>query len=74
MRQDQQSEPGEANRGSYDERLEDRVPFLARLEGDDRAALLELGRELGFAPRVALLHQHEPSSHVLLPGPGMDRR
>ncbi|MFE9772387.1 Crp/Fnr family transcriptional regulator [Streptomyces sp. NPDC005931] len=45
--------------------LEDRVPFLARLESQDRTALLSLGRELRFAPRVALLHQSEPSAHVL---------
>ncbi|MGC2997554.1 Crp/Fnr family transcriptional regulator [Streptomyces sp. G35A] len=45
--------------------LEDRVPFLARLEGPDRTTLLSLGRELRFAPRVILLHQREPSSHVL---------
>lgn len=45
--------------------LDDRVPFLARLETEDRAALLALGRTLDFAPRMVLLHQHEPSSHVL---------
>jgi CRP-like cAMP-binding protein len=45
--------------------LDDRVPFLARLEQEDRSALLGLGHELDFAPRIALLHQHEPSSHVL---------
>ncbi|MFD2691432.1 Crp/Fnr family transcriptional regulator [Streptomyces phyllanthi] len=45
--------------------LDDRVPFLARLESEDRLGLLGLGRELDFAPRVTLLHQHEPSSHVL---------
>ncbi|MFC8920249.1 Crp/Fnr family transcriptional regulator [Streptomyces sp. NPDC047821] len=45
--------------------LDDRVPFLARLEKEDRQALLALGRELRFAPRMVLLHQHEPSSHVL---------
>ncbi|MEV5316237.1 Crp/Fnr family transcriptional regulator [Streptomyces sp. NPDC052687] len=45
--------------------LDDRVPFLARLESEDRTALLSLGRELVFAPRVILLHQREPSSHVL---------
>ncbi|MFI1103083.1 Crp/Fnr family transcriptional regulator [Streptomyces melanogenes] len=46
--------------------LDDRVPFLARLEKEDRAALLALGRELSFASRAPLIHQHEPSSHVLL--------
>ncbi|MEV6959059.1 Crp/Fnr family transcriptional regulator [Streptomyces sp. NPDC051207] len=45
--------------------LEDRVPFLARLESPDRTALLSLGRELNFAARVVLLHQSEPSAHVL---------
>ncbi len=48
-----------------DEGLDDRVPFLARLEKADRAALLGLGHELSFAPRVVLIHQSEPSSHVL---------
>ncbi|MFD5120750.1 Crp/Fnr family transcriptional regulator [Streptomyces sp. NPDC058385] len=45
--------------------LDDRVPFLARLESADRSILLALGRELSFSPRIELLHQHEPSSHVL---------
>ncbi|MEU9210749.1 Crp/Fnr family transcriptional regulator [Streptomyces sp. NPDC048415] len=49
-----------------DEGLDDRVPFLARLESGDRAALLALGRELSFTPRMVLLHQSEPSSHVLI--------
>ncbi|MEU8503608.1 Crp/Fnr family transcriptional regulator [Streptomyces brevispora] len=46
--------------------LDDRVPFLARLEREDRAALLAIGRELSFAHRSPLLQQYEPSSHVLL--------
>ncbi|MEO3974244.1 Crp/Fnr family transcriptional regulator [Streptomyces sp. CAU 1734] len=46
--------------------LDDRVPFLARLESEDRSALLALGSRLDFAPRVVVLHQHEPSSHVLI--------
>lgn len=46
--------------------LDDRVPFLARLETEERSTLLGLGHELAFEPRVRLLHQHEPSSHVLL--------
>ncbi len=29
------------------------------------AALLDLGHELSYAPRTVLLHQSEPSSHVL---------
>lgn len=49
-----------------DEGLDDRVPFLARLESEDRSALLSLGHELSFAPRMVLLHQSEPSSHVLI--------
>ncbi|AXI88220.1 transcriptional regulator [Streptomyces sp. ETH9427] len=54
-----------ASYGPDDGGLEDRVPFLARLENEERTALLGLGRELRFAPRVVLLHQREPSSHVL---------
>lgn len=46
--------------------LDDRVPFLARLEREDRSALLALGSTLPFAARATLIHQHEPSSHVLL--------
>ena len=46
--------------------LDDRVPFLARLERADRTALLSLGRALRFGTRSALIHQQEPSSHVLL--------
>ncbi|MFD9001221.1 Crp/Fnr family transcriptional regulator [Streptomyces sp. NPDC059582] len=45
--------------------LDDRVPFLARLESEDRSALLALGRSLDFTPRMVLVRQHEPSSHVL---------
>ncbi|MEU3060022.1 Crp/Fnr family transcriptional regulator [Streptomyces subrutilus] len=46
--------------------LDDRVPFLARLEDADGDALRSLGRELVYAPRTPLLHQHEPTAHVLL--------
>lgn len=46
--------------------LDDRVPFLARLERADRTALLALGGVLRFGTRSALIHQQEPSSHVLL--------
>ena len=49
-----------------DESLDDRVPFLARLESEDRSALLSLGRELSFTTRTVLLRQSEPSSHVLI--------
>lgn len=48
-----------------DDGLDDRVPFLARLEKADRATLLALGHELDFPPRGVLLRQREPSSHVL---------
>lgn len=46
--------------------LDDRVPFLARLERADRSALLALGSTLPFTARAPLIHQHEPSSHILL--------
>ncbi|WP_327383765.1 Crp/Fnr family transcriptional regulator [Streptomyces sp. NBC_01207] len=46
--------------------LDDRVPFLARLEQADGAALRALGREVLYPPRGALLHQDEPTAHVLL--------
>ncbi|MFG2618473.1 Crp/Fnr family transcriptional regulator [Streptomyces sp. NPDC048507] len=46
--------------------LDDRVPFLARLENEDATALRKLGRELRFAPRSPLIQQDEPSTHVLL--------
>lgn len=49
-----------------DEGLDDRVPFLARLEDEDRAALLALGTELSFTSRQSLLREHEPSAHVLI--------
>lgn len=45
--------------------LDDQVPFLARLEAEDRSALLALGRALDFTPRMVLVRQHEPSAHVL---------
>ncbi|MFF1724394.1 Crp/Fnr family transcriptional regulator [Streptomyces sviceus] len=45
--------------------LDDRVPFLARLEAEERSALLALGRPLDFTPRTVLVRQHEPSAHVL---------
>ncbi|MFF7745831.1 cyclic nucleotide-binding domain-containing protein [Streptomyces sp. NPDC007960] len=46
--------------------LDDRVPFLARLEREDRAALLAIGRVLRYSPRSVVMHQDEPSTHVLL--------
>ncbi|MFJ9632101.1 Crp/Fnr family transcriptional regulator [Streptomyces sp. NPDC101175] len=50
---------------SDDGGLDDQVPFLARLEREDRSALLALGRALDFTPRTILVRQHEPSAHVL---------
>lgn len=52
--------------GSEENGLDDQVPFLARLEREDRIALLSCGRELSYQPRDHLLHQGEPSAHVLL--------
>ncbi|MEW1633974.1 Crp/Fnr family transcriptional regulator [Streptomyces sp. NPDC093801] len=46
--------------------LDDRVPLLARLEEADGAALRALGREVAYPPRSTLLHQDEPTAHVLL--------
>jgi CRP-like cAMP-binding protein len=46
--------------------LDDRVPFLARLEHQDRVALLSLGRPMKYGPRSALVHQAEPSTHVII--------
>ncbi|GAA1552071.1 Crp/Fnr family transcriptional regulator [Streptomyces globosus] len=46
--------------------LDDRVPFLARLEEADGAALRALGREAVYPARSTLLHQDEPTSHALL--------
>ncbi|MGW5865916.1 Crp/Fnr family transcriptional regulator [Streptomyces sp. NPDC055239] len=46
--------------------LDDRVPFLARLERDDRTALLAIGRPLSYPGRGVIMRQDEPSAHVLL--------
>ncbi|MFF3446792.1 Crp/Fnr family transcriptional regulator [Streptomyces sp. NPDC002667] len=48
-----------------EELMDDRIPFLARVESEDRSALLALGRQLDFGARTALIRQNEPSSHVL---------
>ncbi|MTE20524.1 cyclic nucleotide-binding domain-containing protein [Streptomyces sp. TRM43335] len=45
--------------------LGDQVPFLARLEREDRGALLSLGHPIRYGPRSPLLRQEEPSTHVL---------
>jgi len=47
-------------------RLDDQVPFLARLEHQQRVALLELGRPMTYGPRSTLVHQEEPSTHVVI--------
>lgn len=47
-------------------RFEDQVPFVARLETEDRLALFACGTPLEFPPRHVLLREHEPSDHVLI--------
>ncbi|MGW3107689.1 Crp/Fnr family transcriptional regulator [Streptomyces sp. NPDC001100] len=47
-----------------DSGLDDQVPFLARLETKDEAALLEQGHTLEFAARETLVRQYEPSTLV----------
>lgn len=47
-------------------RLDDQVPFLARLEHQERVALLELGRPMKYGSRSVLVHQDEPSTHVMI--------
>ncbi|EPD55451.1 Crp/Fnr family transcriptional regulator [Streptomyces sp. HGB0020] len=46
--------------------FDDRVPFLARLEKEDRVALLAIGRPLSYPARSVIVRQDEPSTHVLL--------
>ncbi|MER7667911.1 Crp/Fnr family transcriptional regulator [Kitasatospora sp. NPDC096128] len=46
--------------------LDDRVPFLARLDHADRTALLALGHRLDYPARSTALREGEPSDHVLL--------
>ena len=46
--------------------FDDRVPFLARLEKEDRIGLLAIGRPLCYPARGVIMRQDEPSSHVLL--------
>ncbi|MEU5979094.1 Crp/Fnr family transcriptional regulator [Streptomyces sp. NPDC047315] len=46
--------------------FEDQVPFLARLESDDRKALFHSGNALTFPARQVLLREHEPSTHVVV--------
>lgn len=46
--------------------FDDRVPFLARLEKEDRLRLLAIGRPLSYPARSVIMRQDEPSAHVLL--------
>lgn len=46
--------------------LGDRVPYLARLEDGPRDDLLSLGLPQSLPPNTVVLHEGEPSSHVLL--------
>lgn len=55
--------PAASSRAS---RLDDQVPFLARLEHQERVALLELGQPMKYSPRSVLVHQDEPSTHVIV--------
>ncbi|WP_225825174.1 Crp/Fnr family transcriptional regulator [Streptomyces naphthomycinicus] len=56
----------ERTRAWDDDGFDDAVPFLARLEKEDRHALLSLGRPLRYRTRAVLMYQAEPSAHVLL--------
>ncbi|ARZ66191.1 Crp/Fnr family transcriptional regulator [Streptomyces sp. HU2014] len=47
-------------------RFEDGVPFVVRLEAEDRQALFESGTPLVFPARQVLLREHEPTAHVLI--------
>ena len=49
-----------------DRSLDDRVPFLARLEKGERESLLSLGRTIHYPTRSVVIRQEEPSAHVLL--------
>ncbi|MGW4276008.1 Crp/Fnr family transcriptional regulator [Streptomyces seoulensis] len=57
---------GGRTRAWDDDGFDDAVPFLARLEREDRAALLAIGRPLRYPARSVLMHQDEPSGHVVL--------
>ncbi|MER5641663.1 Crp/Fnr family transcriptional regulator [Kitasatospora sp. NPDC002227] len=46
--------------------FEDRVPFVVRLEAEDRQALLASGDRMVYPARQVLLREHEPSAHVLV--------
>nr|WP_051096105.1 Crp/Fnr family transcriptional regulator [Streptomyces sulphureus] len=42
------------------------MPFLARLEHQERVALLELSRPMEYGPQSVLVRQDEPSTHVVI--------
>ncbi|GGY94764.1 Crp/Fnr family transcriptional regulator [Streptomyces nitrosporeus] len=46
--------------------FEDQVPFVVRLEAEDREALFANGTPLAFPVRQVLLREHEPTTHVLI--------
>ncbi|TQF04603.1 Crp/Fnr family transcriptional regulator [Kitasatospora acidiphila] len=46
--------------------FEDRVPFVVRLDTEDRQALFASGKRMAFPARQVLLREHEPSAHVLI--------
>ncbi|MET9378293.1 Crp/Fnr family transcriptional regulator [Streptomyces sp. NPDC002992] len=46
--------------------FEDRVPFVVRLESEDRQALFARGTPLVFPVRQVMLREHEPTTHVLI--------
>ncbi|MFF3315960.1 Crp/Fnr family transcriptional regulator [Streptomyces sp. NPDC003035] len=46
--------------------FEDRVPFVVRLESEDRQALFARGTPLVFPMRQVMLREHEPTTHVLI--------
>ncbi len=57
---------GVAGRPPTPDGLDDKVPFLARLDHDARATLLALGTETCYPARSAVLREGEDSTHVLL--------
>ncbi|MCX4972144.1 Crp/Fnr family transcriptional regulator [Streptomyces sp. NBC_00620] len=57
---------GGRTRAWDDDGFDDRVPFLARLGREDRVALIAIGRPLHYRARSVIMHQNEPSAHVLL--------
>ncbi|MET8544696.1 Crp/Fnr family transcriptional regulator [Kitasatospora sp. NPDC004799] len=48
------------------DRLDDKVPFLARLDADARASLLALGTAVQYPARSVVIREGEHATHVLL--------